>query len=201
LHAQIAEALEAHSPELMQSLPELFAQHYAEAGLIQRAVTYWGQAGQRSVTRSAMAEAATQYQRALNQLALLPDTPERQRQELEFQSALGAVLLAVRGYAAPETGRAYTRARELWEQLSSPSEFLRVPCGQSLYYTIRGDLARAQSLAEDLLHLSRQHSDSAGLVLGHYSAGLSLLFGGRLAASNFTWRRCFLSMTRSHTIF
>src|SRR5271165_332044 len=32
LHAQIAEALEAHSPDLMDSQPELFAQHYAEAG-------------------------------------------------------------------------------------------------------------------------------------------------------------------------
>ena len=33
LHAQIAEALEAQSPELMESQPELFAQHYGEAGL------------------------------------------------------------------------------------------------------------------------------------------------------------------------
>ena len=32
LHAQIAEALETQSPELMDSQPELFAQHYAEAG-------------------------------------------------------------------------------------------------------------------------------------------------------------------------
>jgi predicted ATPase len=32
LHARIAETLEAHSPELMDSQPELFAQHYAEAG-------------------------------------------------------------------------------------------------------------------------------------------------------------------------
>ena len=31
LHAQIAQALETHSPELMDSQPELFAQHYAEA--------------------------------------------------------------------------------------------------------------------------------------------------------------------------
>ncbi|HYI04970.1 MAG TPA: AAA family ATPase, partial [Reyranella sp.] len=31
LHAQIAEALETRSPELMDSQPELFAQHYAEA--------------------------------------------------------------------------------------------------------------------------------------------------------------------------
>src|SRR5262249_39724060 len=31
LHAQIAEALETQSPELMEIQPELFAQHYAEA--------------------------------------------------------------------------------------------------------------------------------------------------------------------------
>ena len=45
LHAQIAEALETHSPELMDSQPELFAQHYAEAGLVEKSVAYWGKAG------------------------------------------------------------------------------------------------------------------------------------------------------------
>jgi hypothetical protein len=40
---------------------------------------------------------------------------------------LGAVLNAVKGFAAPEPGHAYARARELWEQLGSPSEFLQVP--------------------------------------------------------------------------
>ena len=88
LHAQIAEALETHSPELIESQPELFAQHYAEAGLVEKSVSYWGKAGHRSVARSAMAEAAAQFQKGLDQLALLPDTPERQRQELEFWSAL-----------------------------------------------------------------------------------------------------------------
>ena len=92
LHAQIAEALETHSPELMDSQPELFAQHYAEAGLVEKSVAYWGKAGRRSAARSAMAEAAAQFQKGLDQLALLPDDPERQRQELEFCSALGAVL-------------------------------------------------------------------------------------------------------------
>ena len=169
LHAQIAEALETHSPELMDTQPELFAQHYAEAGLVEKSVAYWGKAGQRSAARSAMAEAAAQFHKALDQLALLPDTPERQRQELEFWSALGAVLQAVKGFAAPETGQAYARARELWEQLGSPSEFLQLPYGQSLYHMVRGEFDLAQRLAEDLLRLSRQSNDAAGLVLGHYS--------------------------------
>jgi class 3 adenylate cyclase/predicted ATPase len=183
LHAQIAEALEALSPELMESQPELFAQHYTEAGLVEKSVAYWGSAGRRSVARSAMAEAAAQLKKALDQLALLPDNPDRQRQELEFRSALGAVLSAVKGHAAPETGQAYARARELWEQLGSPPGFLQVPYGQSRYHGHRGELDQAQRLDEDLLRLSRQRNDSAGLILGHLSAGRNLMYGGKFVAS------------------
>src|SRR2546430_8238950 len=83
---------ETDSPELMENQPELFAQHYAEAGLVEKSVACWGEAGHRSAARSAMAEAAAQLQKGLDQLVLLPDSPDRQREELEFCSALGAVL-------------------------------------------------------------------------------------------------------------
>jgi len=51
LHAQIAEALENQSPELAETQPELFAQHYAEAGVTKKSVAFWGKAGQRSAAR------------------------------------------------------------------------------------------------------------------------------------------------------
>ena len=183
LHAQIAEALETHSPETTDSQPELLAQHYAEAGLVEQSVAFWGKAGQRSAGRVAMMEAAAQLQKALDQLALLPDTPERQRRELELRGALGAVLVYVKGFAGRESGEAYARARELWEQLGSPSEFLHVPYGQSRNHIYRGELDLALRSDEDLLRLSRQRNDSAGLVLGHYSAGRELLAAGRFASS------------------
>jgi len=183
LHAQIAEALETQSPELMDTAPELFAQHYAEAGQVEKSVIFWGKAGHSSAARSAMAEAAAQFQKGLDQLALLPDTPERQRHELEFTSALGAVLQAAKGFAAPETGQAYARARELWEQLGSSSEYLHVPYGQSRYHMNRGEFDLALRLGQDLLRLSRRRIDSAGLVLGHYSCGHNLMFLGKFAAS------------------
>ena len=178
LHAQIANALETRRPEIMDTQPELLARHYAEAGLIEKSVVFWGKAAQRSVLRSAMAEAATQFQMGLDQLELLPDSPERQRQELLFLSGLGAALMAVKGFAAPETGRAYRRARVLWERLGSPSESLQIPYGQSEYHINRGELDLAQRLAEDLLRLSHQRSDIPGLVLGHYASGLNLLSAG-----------------------
>jgi class 3 adenylate cyclase/predicted ATPase len=183
LHAQIADALETHFPEWMDSQPELLAQHYAEAGLVEKSVAYWGKAGRRSAARSATAEAAAQFQKGLDQLSLLPATPERQRQELEFWSALGAALRFVKGQATPEMGQAYARARELWEQLGCPSEFLHIPYGQSFYHMYRGEFDVAQSLDEDLLHLSRQHNNTAGLVLGHASAGRNLMYLGRFAAA------------------
>jgi predicted ATPase len=183
LHAQIAHALETHFPETMDSQPELLAQHYAEAGLVEKSVAFWGKAGYRSAARSAMAEAAAQFQKGLDQLALLPADLERQRRELELSIALAAMLRSVKGNAAPETGRAYARALELWEQLGSPSEFFHVPFGQSLHHMFRGELALAQRLDEDLLRLSRQRHDSAGLVLAHHSSGRNLLSAGRFAAS------------------
>jgi predicted ATPase len=183
LHAQIAEALETQSPELMDTQPELFAQHYAEAGMVEKSVACWGKAGHNSAARSAMVEAAAQFQRGLSQLARLPDTAERQRWELELRSSLGAVFLAVKGQAAPETGQAYGRARELWEQLGSPAEFLQIPFAQSLHHMVRGELSLAQRLATDLLRLSRQRNDSAGLALGHFSSGRTLMSSGRFAES------------------
>jgi predicted ATPase/DNA-binding winged helix-turn-helix (wHTH) protein len=183
LHAQIAEALVMVSSELVDTQPELFAHHYAEAGLVEKSVRFWDKARRRSAARSAMAEASTQLQKGLEQLALLPDTPERQRQELEFCSALGAVLTTVKGYAAAESGQTYARARELWEQLGSPSEFLQVPFGQSRHHLHRGELDVALRLDEDLLRLSRQRGDSAGLILGHLSAGRNLMYAGSFARS------------------
>ena len=183
LHAEIAQALETHSPEVMDSQPELFAQHYAEAGLVEKAVAFWGKAGHRSVARSAMAEASAQFQKGLDQLALLPDTPKRHRHELEFQSTLGAVLDTVSGQAAAETGRAFARARVLWEQLGSPSEYLRILYGQSRHHALRGELDLARRLDEDLLRLSRQRNDSAGLLLGHLSSGMNLILAGKFASS------------------
>ena len=168
LHAQIAEALETHSPELMDSQPELFAQHYAEAGLVEKSVAYWGKAGHRSAARSAMAEAAAQFQKGLDQLALLPDTPERQRQELEFRSALGAVLMAVKGLGRRKRAMPMPAHESCGSSWVLPRSSFIFPMGSLFITCIRGEFDLAQRLDEDLLRLSRQRNDSAGLVLGHY---------------------------------
>ena len=88
LHARIAETLESQFPEIAESQPELLARHYTEAGLIEKAARLWGTAGQRSLARSALVEAAEQLTRALTQIEALPGTPALRREQIKLQVAL-----------------------------------------------------------------------------------------------------------------
>ena len=80
LHARIAETLQSQFTEIAENQPKLLARHCTEAGVIEKAASLWGKAGQRSLERSALAEAAEQFKRALDLIAALPDTAALRRQ-------------------------------------------------------------------------------------------------------------------------
>ena len=127
LHALIAEILETQFAEIAENQPELLARHCTEAGLIEKAALLWGKAGQRSLERSALAEASVQLTRALDQIATLPSTSALRREEIKLQVALIIPLMHVKGYAAPETKAAVERARLLIEQSEAIGERLEDP--------------------------------------------------------------------------
>jgi predicted ATPase len=111
LHARIVETLENQFADIAENQPELLARHATEAGQIEKAASLWGKAGQRSLDRSALVEAATQITQALNQIAVLPATPALRSQQIKLQVALITPLFHVKGYAAPETKVAIEQAR------------------------------------------------------------------------------------------
>ena len=122
LHARIAEAIEGQFAEIAESQPEILAHHCTEAGLIEKAAGLWGKAGQRSLARSALVEAAAQFTRALSQIATLPGTPALRREQIKLQVALITPLIHVKGYAAAETKAAAEQARLLIEQAEALGE-------------------------------------------------------------------------------
>ena len=97
LHARIAETLESQFAEIAENQPELLAHHFTEAGLIEKAAGFWGKAGQRSLERSALIEAAEQLTRALGQIAVLPATPALRSEQLKLQVALITPLIQLKG--------------------------------------------------------------------------------------------------------
>lgn len=183
LHARIARALEERFATAADAEPEILAQHCGNAGLIEKAVTYWQKAGERSKARSAMAEAIRQMRKALDLLPHLPDTSERQRTELQLQLALGGALIAAKGHAAEETGKAYARARLLCELLDDVPNLLKALWGEFVHHHVRAETDRSHRAAEELLDLAGRQNDTATLVAGHRAVGDSWLHRGELGSA------------------
>src|SRR5262249_25351459 len=109
VHQQIAQLLEARFPEIIETQPELVAQHYTAAGCAEQAVPYWQRAGQQASDRSAHLEAVNHFTTGIELLTTLPETPEHTQQALALHIALGAALQITKGHAAPEVEQAYTQ--------------------------------------------------------------------------------------------
>ncbi|WP_426406857.1 AAA family ATPase [Bradyrhizobium ganzhouense] len=122
LHKRIVEALEGRFADIVERQPELLARHCSDAGLIEKAAGLWAKAGQRSLERAALPEAAEQLNRALALIASLPSTPALRQEEIKLQVALITPLMHFRGYGAPETKAAALRARTLIEGAQARGE-------------------------------------------------------------------------------
>jgi predicted ATPase len=96
LHRRVAEVLRDRFGAIAAGEPELLAHHFAEAGLTEAAVEWWGKAGQRSLARSALVEGVEQLTRALMQMATLTSTPALRREQINLQVALITPLLHVK---------------------------------------------------------------------------------------------------------
>jgi predicted ATPase len=182
-HQQIAQVLEERFTETRETQPELLAHHYTEAGLKEQAIPYWQKAGQRAIERSANAEAIGHLTRGLELLKTLPDTPERAQHELTLQLALGASFLMTKGHAASEVARAYTRARELCQQVGDTSQLFPVLRGLWSFYIARPELRTTRELGEQLLSLAQRVQDPPLFVVAHYALGFSLFCYGELASA------------------
>jgi predicted ATPase len=183
LHARIARSIERRFPELVEGEPEILAHHYMQAGLASQAIVYLTQAGRRALDQSAMVEAASQLTKALMLISELPENLERERQELDLQTALGRALMITKGYAAPETGDAYARARRLCEDLGDTATLVRVGYGQYLYHLIRAETAECHRVASEILSFAEKSGSEEARILGHRTLGLSLYELGKFPAA------------------
>jgi predicted ATPase len=185
LHAYIAEALESQFADIAQSQPELVARHCTEAGLIEKAASFWGKAGLRSLERSALVEASAQITHALNQIATLPATPALRREQIKLQVALANALMHTKGDAAPETKAAIDKARLLIERAEALGE---PPEDPMLLFSVLYGIWTASlvafngdavlNLAAQFLALAEKQGATGPLIIGHRLMATSLTCTG-----------------------
>ncbi|MGE3979516.1 MAG: adenylate/guanylate cyclase domain-containing protein, partial [Nitrospira sp.] len=166
-------------PERAQLEPELLAYHYEQAGLIGQAVDYWRLAARRDAARSANVEALNHFNNALTLLKDLPACTERDALELDLLIARGAPMVTVKGYASQENERNYLRARELSREHSESDHHFLAVWGLWVFHLVRGPLAKACVLAEDLLSLATRRHNPDLLIRAHESVGSTYSFLGR----------------------
>ncbi|HET7713914.1 MAG TPA: hypothetical protein VFK94_06840, partial [Patescibacteria group bacterium] len=178
LHEQTARATEhLYHDHLEEHYGEL-AHHYSRGNNSEKAIEYLYKAGQQAGQRSATAEAITHLTTALELLKVRPDTPNAAQQELALQIALGAPLIAAKGWAAPETVHVYTRARELCQQVGGDHQLFSVLVGLWFVYYARVEVQIAHDLSEQCLSLAGSRQDPALLLEAHAIRGWNLYIPG-----------------------
>jgi predicted ATPase len=183
IHADIAALLEHSFPEVAENQPEVLAYHYQEAGNHQLAIRCWLESGKRALAHSANVEAIANFRKAMQLLKALPETPEQIKQEIDIQLALGIPLIAVQGYASPETREAFARARTLCMRLGDVPEYFQALYGLWGNRWMGGDNHDAIRMADEFLSRSRALSDPVLLMVAHRVMGSTLLTIGDFQSS------------------
>lgn len=156
-HRLIADLLEERFPEKRKSEPELLAHHHFEAGSCGTAIGYWLTAGEAAISQSANVEALHYAQQALQALGGVSDPGERNRLELAVQTMQGPALLALRGWAAPEVGAAFERAKVLAEEAGGTEQIFRATRGLWGFYMVNSRLRDSLRIAEQLVGMAEEH--------------------------------------------
>jgi class 3 adenylate cyclase/tetratricopeptide (TPR) repeat protein len=183
LHGQVVEVLVERFSERATAEPELVARHAEAAGRIDDAITYYGRAGELAQARSAHEEAIGQLRKAIALLEARPAGTERDARELILQLALGASLIAARGYAHAETGAAYERGAALAQAVDDQVRLGMARAGRALFYTNRGEVERGRALLAELLAAAEGRDDGQQALIGHTYLAFAEYCQGKVASS------------------
>ena len=92
-------------------------------------------------------------------------------------------MIATKGYAAPEVEKAYTRARELCQQVGETPQLFPVLCGLRCFILSAGSYRRPVSWESSCCSLAQSVQDPALLLVAHNALGATLYCLGEFASA------------------
>lgn len=176
LHASIAAGLCERFPALAETLPEVVAHHFTEAGLAGEAVVHWLKAGRLARARSANLEAVSSFERARTLLETLPENQSRLEQACDLRLELRPVLLELG--RRPRMLECLREAGALAERLNDDHRRGRVYGFMTVAHSLCGELEEALAAGSRALEVARRLNDlklrivtTSLLVQVHYARG------------------------------
>ena len=168
-HQRAATVYVQEFAEVAQAHPELVAHHFSRALMPAQAIDYWQRAGEVAVLRSGYSEAIGHLGAALDQLALLPESPERMKTELALRVKIGPALMAIKSISAPETVENYERASRIAETLGDSPEGFMAFWGDWMSKNGTSRILDAARRSDDLVALSQRLGNDEYVLQAHHS--------------------------------
>jgi TOMM system kinase/cyclase fusion protein len=180
-HLQIAMSLLGDpSEQTAERHPERLAHHFEEARAFERAIEFWNRAAFAAFGRSAHAEAIHHYERGLELLLALPETPERDHAERTMRIAVGNAYVISRGSASEPVEQHFERALELCNRYAEAPRLFSALNGLWAYHMNRGNVEQTASLVARMREFAERSGSERRLLFAHHAAGTTAFWAGRL---------------------
>jgi hypothetical protein len=184
LSREVAQALEDCYGADSASVANELAVLWEAAREFARTADSFLQAARNAAQINAHREAAQLAARGLEAVRKLPETPERDGRELGLQLTLGLSLQNALSWAAPETGAAFNRARQLCEQMGDDPSLFTALFGITIYHAIRGEYQKAHELSVQILQMAEKSQSPPLLVAAHRGFGAILYYHGDFVSAH-----------------
>ena len=175
LHARLVDVLEARG----DAGPEVKAQHAEAAGLTERALGYWEQAGAQALARPAYMEAIASLENGVRLCRALGEDVQWRRREQGLHLQLGQALISNQGYSAPATLHVFERALALAYEIGDVSLQLPALFGQWAGHHIVGK--GSAEIAERYAQVAETQPESGPRIVGLRVLALEAFHAARFA--------------------
>jgi tetratricopeptide (TPR) repeat protein len=180
LHAKISSVLVERFPDLIETQPELAAQHFSAAGLVSEAIEYWHRAAKLASSRAAPEEAYNHLGFALDGLKQIPESDESRHLRLELLGQRVTPIIATRSYASPEMGELISDAMSVYAALDAASQHIfPILYAQWASALTGGRAVDSPGIAAEFLAEAQRHNDALKIVLGDRISGCALVMVGQ----------------------
>ncbi|MBW2498960.1 MAG: AAA family ATPase [Deltaproteobacteria bacterium] len=160
-HARIARALETDFPDLVLARPEMMAHHCRVGGLADQALSYYRRAGEAAATRSANREGIHHFQRAIEVLHTLPESEERNRQNLNLLLKMSGCQTSAFGWGHPDVARTHKAIQEIYQDVDDPKLISEALLALMSAHNVRAEYDQSLRLGSELSRLGESVDNPA----------------------------------------
>lgn len=179
IHRRIGERGVAIYGERASDIAPELAMHFEQSHDWPRALEYLLLAAENAMARSAHHEAAKLAGRGVEILNSIPESAERDKQEMRLRMMLTVSLMSIKGFASAEVEEINARGRELFWQYGPSPELFYMLWTLNLYRQFSGDMRSSLEISYQLLELGDTLKDAALIMQAHRALAAALVLLGR----------------------